>query len=198
MFVGGGDVQTDLTQSIKQVFGSEPPPVLYQITRLNHDTWNLPSSSTDSNLSASRPQDVPSEDSMGPPDGAPLVLMPAPEQESLKMAKQQRLRTSLPMSPVSDVRSAIDSIASPNGYLSAEPEKDFRRRRLQAAKLTNFFGVGHHDLKPSIIAPPLGKSIAKSVGNTKTAFWDRHQRKHENEVEMKDVIQALRLLKTQA
>jgi hypothetical protein len=75
-------------------------------------------------------------------------------------------------------------------------EKDFRQRRVRAAKLSNFFGVGYQDLEPHL-APEnhagtrkLEVAIDDRGGGL---FGDRHEVRS---AEMKDVIVRLRDLRS--
>lgn len=75
-------------------------------------------------------------------------------------------------------------------------EKDFRQRRMRAAKLTNFFGVDYHDLKPHLDPRKKRTEIRKvevAIDEGSGLPWDRHELRS---LEMEDVIVRLRDLRS--
>jgi hypothetical protein len=75
-------------------------------------------------------------------------------------------------------------------------EKEFRRRRMRAAKLSSFFGVDYHDLEPHLAL----EEHRAAVGGVEVVIddrgvmpWDRHEQRS---LEMEDVIIRLRDLRS--
>ncbi|KAF9650748.1 hypothetical protein BDM02DRAFT_3127543 [Thelephora ganbajun] len=74
-------------------------------------------------------------------------------------------------------------------------ERDFRQRRMRAAKLSKFFGVGYQDLEPHLV-PGENRTNSRRVEvaiDDRGGFWDRHELRS---LEMEDVIVRLRDLRS--
>jgi len=75
-------------------------------------------------------------------------------------------------------------------------ERDFRQRRMRAAKLSKFFGVGYQDLEPHLSPKRARQNLRKvevAIDNRTGLFWDRHEVRT---LEMEDVIVRLRDLQS--
>ena len=75
-------------------------------------------------------------------------------------------------------------------------EKEFRQRRMRAAKLSNFFGVGYQDLEPHIVLGGDRGEVRKlevAIDDRGALPWDRHEFRN---LEMEDVIVRLRDLRS--
>ena len=75
--------------------------------------------------------------------------------------------------------------------------KDFKQRRMRAAKLSKFFGVGYHDLEPHLVPEDERDDVRKvevSIDGRAGLPWDRHELR--TSLEMEDVIARLRDLRS--
>lgn len=75
-------------------------------------------------------------------------------------------------------------------------EREFRQRRMRAAKLSNFFGVGYHDLEPHLVPEGDRAEVQKvevAIDDRGMLPWDRHEFRS---LEMEDVIVRLRDLRS--
>jgi hypothetical protein len=76
-------------------------------------------------------------------------------------------------------------------------EKDFRQRRMRAAKLSKFFGVDYHDLEPHLASgEDTGAEILRvevAVNGRGSLPWERQGFRT---LEMEDVITRLRDLRS--
>lgn len=75
-------------------------------------------------------------------------------------------------------------------------EKEFRQRRVRAAKLSKFFGVNYHDLKPHLEPEERRADVRKvevAIDDRGALPWDRHEFRS---LEMEDVIVRLRDLRS--
>jgi hypothetical protein len=74
--------------------------------------------------------------------------------------------------------------------------KDFRQRRMRAAKLSNFFGVDYHDLEPHL-APEKKRGevreVEVAIDERNGLPWDRPELRS---LKMEDVIVRLRDLRS--
>lgn len=75
-------------------------------------------------------------------------------------------------------------------------EKEFRQRRMRAAKLSKFFGVGYQDLEPHLASGGDEKEVRKlevAIDDRGPLPWDRHEFRN---LEMEDAIVRLRDLRS--
>jgi hypothetical protein len=75
-------------------------------------------------------------------------------------------------------------------------EKEFRQRRVRAAKLSKFFGVEYHDLEPHLTLEGERAEVRKvevAIDDRGALPWDRHEFRS---LEMEDVIVRLRDLRS--
>ena len=75
-------------------------------------------------------------------------------------------------------------------------EKEFRQRRMRAAKLSKFFGVDYHDLQPHLATRGSRNGVRKvevAINDRGVLPWDRQKFRS---LEMEDVIVRLRDLKS--
>ena len=74
-------------------------------------------------------------------------------------------------------------------------ERDFRQRRMRAAKLSKFFGVGYQDLEPHL-APKSQTNLQKlevAIDDRGGLFWEKHELRT---LDMEDAIAKLRDLRS--
>lgn len=75
-------------------------------------------------------------------------------------------------------------------------EKEFKRRRMRAAKLSKFFGVDYHDLEPHLVPGEDHVEVPKvevAIDDRGALPWDRPEFRS---LEMEDVIVRLRDLRS--
>lgn len=74
-------------------------------------------------------------------------------------------------------------------------ERDFRQRRMRAAKLSRFFGVGYQDLEPHLAprSPTNSQKLEVAIDDRGGLFWERHELRS---LDMEDVIVKLRDLRS--
>ena len=72
-------------------------------------------------------------------------------------------------------------------------EKEFRERRMRAAKLAKFFGVHYHDLEPHLVPEGQVARVEVAFEDRGMLPWDRHELRS---LEMEDVIVRLRDLRS--
>ena len=99
-----------------------------------------------------------------------------------------------------DTQASGTTPETPRGVIRAETtggrrERDFRQRRMRAAKLSKFFGVGYQDLEPHL-APKSRtnpQTLEVAIDDGGRSFWDRHEPRS---AAMEDVIARLRDLRS--
>lgn len=77
-------------------------------------------------------------------------------------------------------------------------EKDFKKRRMRAAKLSKFFGVRYQDLEPHLVPAPVKsrtdvRKVEVAIDARGGLPWDRHEVRS---LDMEDVIVRLRDLRS--
>ena len=82
------------------------------------------------------------------------------------------------------------------GTTGRRGERDFKQRRMRAAKLSKFFGVDYHDLEPHLAPRRKRTDVRKvevAIDERSGLPWDRHELRN---LEMEDVIVRLRDLRS--
>lgn len=100
-----------------------------------------------------------------------------------------------------DAQKTVAAPGTPKNMARAETtgrrkEKDFRQRRMRAAKLSKFFGVGYQDIEPHLAPRKHRTEIRKvevAIDDRGGLPWDRHELRN---LEMEDVIVRLRGLRS--
>lgn len=204
-------------RKLTQVFGTEPPTSLYRVTSPFEDEPRAPPSviMEDSIEYLTLPSnDLPSVD-RSPAHFSHATISPI----STSFASQASGSTTDPFQePESEQRPATpvvqsqtsdddpDSIQTQDGSHERTDTSAvmFRRRRLQAAKLSRFFGIAYNDLANPMAGSknqPKGRDIPSAgVGvkiQERSWFWGRtdgggHSRARAQDADMNDVIALLR------
>ncbi|THH20218.1 hypothetical protein EW146_g1083 [Bondarzewia mesenterica] len=163
-------------RKMAQVFGTEPPPSLYQIPTGTADAPPTPNPQRESiatllSLPSNEPLLSPtphltkrlSSSSISSVSSEPSMRTSIIDTPSLRSRKsesdyaRQDARpppTPPPFSQIFRVEPAQPAASLRRAPTDAENNATFRQRRMRAAKLSRFFGVAYHDLSESLNADP--------------------------------------------
>jgi len=208
-----------VTKYILQLFGAEPPISLYRVTSPFGDEPASPSSITGERLKTYLALSSTDLSSIYPDDRSSMhfshstispISASFPSSGSTVDPFQESESEQRPATPAVQPRTSDDD---PDSATTQDPHErsgdsataTFRRRRLQAAKLSRFFGIAYNDLANPIATAvtrnqPEEREIPSAEVGVKIQergwFWSRteggYSRARAEDADMNDVIALLR------